>query len=81
MLGFDPVIMDRYAIVLFHSKSDGGFIADVPDLNAYSAFGRTPEIALSEVKRAMFAWFAAAKKERKPIPKAKYRPAIYQAAS
>jgi len=73
--------MSHYHINIFYSKPDGGFIADVPDLNACSAFGRTPEAALREVRKAMTAWLKAAKKEHKPIPKPKYRPAIYQAAS
>jgi len=61
--------MSHYHINIFYSKPDGGFIADVPDLNACSALGRTPEIALREVRKAMTAWLKAAKKERKPIPK------------
>lgn len=73
--------MNRYHINIFYSKPDGGFIADVPDLSACSAFGSTPEVALKEVRKAMTAWLKAARKERRPIPRPKYRPAIYQAAS
>jgi len=73
--------MTDYNINIFYSKSDGAYIADIPDLDACSAFGETPEKALREVQLAKSAWLKAAKKERKPIPKPKYRPAIYQAAS
>ncbi len=73
--------MTDYHINIFYSDADKGYIADIPDLNACSAFGRTPQEALKEVQRAKTAWLKAAKKERKPIPKARYRPAIYQAAS
>lgn len=73
--------MNDYHINIFYSKPDGGYIADIPDLNACSAFGRTPQEALKEVQRAKAAWLKAAKAENKPIPKPKYRPAIYQAAS
>jgi len=73
--------MMDYHINIFYSKQDKGYIADIPDLNACSAFGETPEIALREVQIAKAAWLKAAKKERKPIPKPQYRPAIYQAAS
>jgi len=73
--------MIDYHINIFYSKSDGGYIADIPDLGACSAFGRTPEAALREVQKAKAAWIKAARKERKPVPKPKYRPAIYQAAS
>lgn len=73
--------MRDYHINIFYSRPDGGYIADIPDLRACSAFGRTPEEALREVQKAKAAWLKAAKKERKPIPKPKYRPAIYQGAS
>ena len=73
--------MTDYHINIFYSMPDGGYIADIPDLDACSAFGQTPEEVLREVQIAKEAWLKAAKKERKPIPKPKYRPAIYQAAS
>ena len=38
--------MKDYHINIFHSDDDGGYIADIPDLEACSAFGATPEDAL-----------------------------------
>jgi predicted RNase H-like HicB family nuclease len=73
--------MKDYHINIFYSQEDGGYIADIPDLEACSAFGRTPAEALVEVQKARKAWLAAAKKEGKPIPAPSYRPAIYQLAS
>lgn len=35
-----------------YSEEDGGYVADIPDLEACSAFGRTPEEALREVEKA-----------------------------
>ena len=67
--------MKDYHINVFHSEEDGGYIADIPDLQYCSAFGATPEEALGEVMKAKKAWLAAAKKEKKPIPKPKYRAA------
>jgi predicted RNase H-like HicB family nuclease len=67
-----------YHINIFYSQEDGGYIADIPDLEACSAFGRTPEEALAEVERAKKAWLAAARRKHKPIPEPRYRPAIYQ---
>jgi predicted RNase H-like HicB family nuclease len=71
----------RYHINIFYSGEDGGFVADIPDLKHCSAFGKTPEEALREVRIAQEAWLAAAKANRRPIPKPRYRPAIYQTAS
>ena len=70
----------KYHINVFFSADDDCWVADVPDLRFCSALGDTAEHALREVQRAMTTWLRAARESRKPIPKAKYRPAIYQAA-
>lgn len=72
--------MKDYHVNLFYSDEDEGYIADIPDLKNCSAFGETPEEALSEVLKAKKAWLEAAKAEGKPIPKPSFRPLIYQAA-
>jgi len=73
--------MKDYHINIFYSEEDGGYIADIPDLHACSAFGSTPAEALAEVEVAKTAWIEAARAEGKPIPLPKYRPVIYKAAS
>ncbi|MGM3305179.1 type II toxin-antitoxin system HicB family antitoxin [Anabaena sp. WFMT] len=72
--------MKHYHINIFYSQEDDGYIADIPDLKYCSAFGLTEEEALSEVLKAKTAWLETATLEGKPIPEAKYRPAIYQIA-
>jgi len=67
-------------INIFYSDEDGGYIADIPDLESCSAFGKTREEALREVVRAQEAWLDAARQTGKPIPPPRYRPAIYQTA-
>jgi predicted RNase H-like HicB family nuclease len=64
----------------FAGDEDGGYIADIPDLTHYSAFGTTPEQALEQVLIARAAWLAVAKAEDRPIPPPRYRPAISQVA-
>lgn len=72
--------MKDYHVNLFYSDDDEGYIADIPDLKSCSAFGATPEEALSEVLKAKKAWLEAALANGKPIPKPSFRPVIYQAA-
>ena len=72
--------MKDYHINVFYSDDDGCYVADIPDLKYCSALGKTPELAVREVRRAKTAWLKAAKANGKPIPKPKYRPAIYQVA-
>jgi predicted RNase H-like HicB family nuclease len=70
-------VKSDYHINVFYSAEDGGYIADVPDLKSCSAFGETQEDALREVLIAKSAWIAAARANKKPIPKPRFRPAIY----
>ena len=71
--------MRDYHINIFYSEDDGGYIADIPDLEACSAFGDTPDEALQEVQKAKSLWIEVSNAEGKPIPPPKYRPVIYQA--
>ncbi len=73
--------MKDYHINIFYSDDDEGWIADIPDLSACSAFAETPEDALREVEQAKRAWLAAARAHGKPVPPPRYRPAIYQLES
>ena len=70
--------MIDYHINIFFSEDDGGYIADIPDLQYCSAFGSTPEEALSEALKAKVAWLASARENGIVIPKPAYRPVIYQ---
>ncbi len=72
--------MKDYHINIFYSDEDQGYIADIPDLEACSAFGKTPADALREVQVAKKTWLAAASVEGKRVPIPRYRPAIYQVA-
>ncbi len=66
--------MTHYHINVFYSEQDGGYIADIPDLEACSAFGRTPQEAVAEVELAKEAWLTAAQESGRPIPEPRYRP-------
>ncbi len=70
--------MSDYHINIFYSEEDAGYVADIPDLDACSAFGATPEEALAELKEAKHAWLEAARAAGKPVPPPRYRPVIYQ---
>ncbi len=72
--------MRDYHINIFYSEEDGGYVADIPDLESCSAFGETAEKALVELERAKAAWLDAARMSGKPAPPPRYRPVIYQAS-
>lgn len=73
--------MKDYHINIFYSDADKGYIADIPDLEAYSAFGKTPAEALRQAQLAKKAWLETARADGKSIPRPRYRPVIYQTGS
>jgi len=60
--------MYKYAIEIFYSEEDMGYIAVVPELAGCSAFGETEEEALKEVMTATELWLETAEKEGREIP-------------
>ncbi len=54
--------MKDYHINIFFSEEDGGYIADIPDLEACSDFGKSPAEALEQVEIAKAAWLEVALK-------------------
>jgi predicted RNase H-like HicB family nuclease len=65
--------MHKYAIEIFYSEADEGYIAVVPELSGCTAFGENEEDTLSEIKIAIDLWLETAAKEgiKIPIPKGK----------
>ena len=49
-----------YHINILFSEEDGRYIADIPDLEACSAFGKSPTEALEQVQIAKIAWLETA---------------------
>ncbi|MEY6433447.1 type II toxin-antitoxin system HicB family antitoxin [Thioalkalicoccus limnaeus] len=72
--------MKDYHVNIFYSDEDEGYIADIPDLKACSAFGETPNEAFAEVLKAKESWLASAAANGKPVPPPEYRPVIYRVA-
>lgn len=70
---------ERYHINIFWSPRDESWVADVPDLKSCAAFGDTPGEAVAEALIAIEGWIETARANSMPIPKARYRPAIYAA--
>lgn len=78
MIALVEQTMRDYHINIRYSEEDAGYIADIPDLEACSAFGATPDEALREVERAKWAWLDAARSVNKPIPAPRHHPVTCQ---
>ena len=59
---------NKYAIEIFYSEEDDGYIAIVPELPECSAFVETLEEALKEIKIAIDLWLETARKKGERFP-------------
>lgn len=66
-----------YHINIFYSAEADTYIADIPDFDMCSAFGDTPEEALSEVLKVKAAMLEVIREKGLPIPEPRYKPDIY----
>ena len=60
--------MIDYPIVIFRTRSDGLYVADVPDLPGCNAHGETREEALWQVEIVIGVWLEVAREIGRPIP-------------
>ena len=60
--------MHKYEIILYWSKADGAFVAEVPELPGCMAHGNTQQAALRNITRAMDLWIDTAREYGDPIP-------------
>ncbi len=63
----------RYEVILYWSREDGAFIAEVPELPGCAADGPTYREALANVEAIIREWLETAKEEGRPIPEPKGR--------
>ena len=67
----------KYEIIIYWSKEDKLFIAEVPELPGCMAHGRNYEEALKNIKEAINLWIETAKEFNDPIPKSKEDKLMY----
>ena len=65
--------MNRYEVIIYWSKEDDAFIAEVPELPGCTADGATYQEALSNVEVIIKEWIETAKELGRPIPEPKGR--------
>lgn len=69
-----------YPIVIFWSRPDEAYVADVPDIRSCSAVGATPEEALREVREALEDILADARERGIALPAPTPRPTLAKAS-
>ncbi len=63
----------RYEIIIYWSKEDRSFVAEVPELSGCMADGKTYQEALANAEVVIREWIETAKELGRPIPKPKGR--------
>ena len=63
----------KYEIIIFWSKDDDAFVAEVPELPGCMADGKTYQEALANAEQVIQEWIETAKELGRPIPKPKGR--------
>jgi predicted RNase H-like HicB family nuclease len=63
--------MHKYEIIIYWSREDAVFIAEVPELPGCMAHGETPEDALKNANGAIQLWIDTAKEFGDPVPEPK----------
>ena len=62
---------NKYEIIIYWSKDDDSFIAEVPELAGCSSDGKTHKEALSNVEVVINEWIETAKELNRSIPEPK----------
>ena len=65
--------MSKHEVIIYWSKDDQAFIAEVPELPGCAADGATYQEALANVETIIEEWIATAKDLGRPIPEPKGR--------
>lgn len=64
---------NKYEIIIFWSKNDDAFVAEVPELPGCMADGPTYSKALANAEKIIEEWIETAREEGRPIPEPKGR--------
>jgi predicted RNase H-like HicB family nuclease len=62
---------NRYEVIVYWSKEDQSFIAEVPELPGCMADGQTYQEALSNAETVIEEWIETALELKRPIPEPK----------
>jgi len=72
-MGWENNRMYKYEIIIYWSRKDDAFIAEVPELPGCAADGVSHQEALANVEIVISEWIDRAKELGRPIPEPKGR--------
>ena len=63
----------KYEVIIYWSKDDESFVAEVPELAGCAADGKTHEEALANVQVVISEWIETATEMGRPVPEPRGR--------
>lgn len=69
--------MHRYEIIIYWSREDQVFVAEVPELSGCMAHGNTQQEALANANEAIQLWIDTAQEFGDPVPEPKEQRLIF----
>jgi predicted RNase H-like HicB family nuclease len=69
--------MHKYEVIIYWSREDQVFIAEVPELPGCMAHGDTPQAALFHAQEAIQLWIDTAKEFDDPVPEPKEQRLVF----
>ena len=69
--------MNKYEVIIYWSREDDVFVAEVPELAGCLAHGKSHEDALASAQDAIQLWIKTASEFGDPIPQPKGRRLIF----
>ncbi|MFH1024303.1 MAG: type II toxin-antitoxin system HicB family antitoxin [Planctomycetota bacterium] len=63
----------KYEVIIYWSKEDDAYIAEVPELPGCAADGKTYQEALTNAERVIAEWIETAESLNRPVPEPRGR--------
>jgi len=70
-------MMHRYEIIIYWSKEDAAYVAEVPELPGCMAHGSSDAEAFNNIHQAMELWLSTAREDGAIIPTPRERRLMY----
>ena len=69
--------MNKYEIIIYWSREDQVFVAEVPELPGCMGHGKTKQLALGNAEEAIVLWIDTANEFGDPVPEPKEQRLFY----
>ena len=69
--------MHKYEFIIYWTREDQAFVAEIPELSGCTAHGPTPQEAIANAQDAIQLWIDTAQEFGDPVPEPKERRLLF----